>query len=158
MKPIKSLFLLGHMPRRSRSSSGFTLIESMVTVALVAILAAVAYPSYLAHITRANRSAAESYLLEVSTLQQRYLLDARSYAADMTTLSASPPSSVSSSYAITTAAKAGTTPPGFTVTATPVGAQLARDTQCGVLSIDEAGARFYQSTLNDSAGLAACWR
>ena len=49
-------------------------------------------------------------------------------------------------------------PPSFTVTATPIGNQLAKDTKCGVLVIDDAGAKKYQSTLTDSAGVSACWQ
>jgi len=132
---------------------GFTLIELMVTVAIVGILAAIAYPSYTSYIVRSNRSAAQGYMLELSSLQQRYLLDARTYAADLATLNSSVPSNVSSNYTVTTPLKTGTTLPGFTVTATPIGSQLARDTACGTLSIDEAGTK----TASGSRGVAGCW-
>jgi len=132
---------------------GFTLIELMVTVAIVGILAAIAYPSYTSYIVRSNRSAAQGYMLELSSLQQRYLLDARTYAADLATLNSSVPSHVSSNYTVTTPLKTGTTLPGFTVTATPIGTQLARDTACGTLTIDEAGAK----TASGSRGVAGCW-
>lgn len=136
-----------------RQSRGFTLIELMVTVAIVAILAAIAYPSYTNYIVRSNRSAAQGYMLELSNLQQRYLLDARSYAPNLAALNFSPASNVSSNYTIATAPKAGTTPPGFTITATPIGAQLARDTACATLTIDEAGAK----TASGTSGAAGCW-
>ena len=132
---------------------GFTLIELMVTVAIVGMLAAVAYPSYIDYIIRSKRSAAQGYMLELSSLQQRYLLDARTYAADLATLNSSVPSHVSSNYTVTTPLKTGTTLPGFTVTATPIGTQLARDTACGTLTIDEAGAK----TASGSRGVAGCW-
>ncbi|KQU85428.1 pilus assembly protein PilE [Variovorax sp. Root318D1] len=132
---------------------GFSLIELMVTVAIVGILAAIAYPSYTSYIVRSNRSAAQGYMLEVSSLQQRYLLDARTYAADLATLNSSVPSHVSSNYTVTTPLKTGTTLPGFTVTATPIGSQLARDTACGTLTIDEAGTK----TASGSRGVAGCW-
>ncbi|MDQ0589714.1 type IV pilin protein [Variovorax paradoxus] len=132
---------------------GFTLIELMVTVAIVAILAAIAYPSYTSYIVRSNRSAAQGYMLELSNLQQRYLLDARTYAATLTALNSSVPSHVSSNYTVTTPLKTGTTLPGFTVTATPIGSQLARDTVCGTLTIDEAGTK----TASGSNGVAGCW-
>ncbi|TAN13146.1 MAG: type IV pilin protein [Burkholderiaceae bacterium] len=140
------------MRSHSLSDAGFTLIELMIVVAIVAILAAVAYPSYINYIVRSNRAAAESFMLEVSNRQQRYLLDARSYAADLATLQIGAPSEVSNNYAITTAPKAGTTPPGFTVTATPQGAQATRDAGCGTLSIDEAGAK-----TAGAKGVSACW-
>jgi type IV pilus assembly protein PilE len=132
---------------------GFTLIELMITVAIVAILAAIAYPSYTNYIVRSNRSAAQGYMLELSSLQQRYLLDARTYAANLATLNSSVPSHVSSNYTVTTPLKTGTTLPGFTITATPIGSQLARDTACGTLTIDEAGTK----TASGSGGVAGCW-
>lgn len=139
------------MQRSTRRASGFTLIELMITVAIVGILAAVAYPSYLTYLTKSNRRAAQSFLLEVSSRQQRYLLDARSYAADLATLQMSTPPDVSRNYTITTAPKAGTTPPGFTATATPTGTQATRDAGCGNLTIDETGAK------TASGGGATCW-
>lgn len=132
-----------------RRARGFTLIELMITVAIVAILAAVAYPSYTSYIVRSNRAAAQGFMLEVSNLQQRYLLDSRSYAADMTALNATPPSNVDKNYKVVTAPKSGTTLPGFTVTATPIGSQLARDTTCGELKIHETGKK--------EAASGGCW-
>src|ERR1700756_5348239 len=97
MKQLPNVRWLAKRPaRRGRSgpANGFTLIELMVTVAIVAILAAIAYPSYIAYIVRANRAAAQGYMLELTSLQQRYLLDARSYALDLPTLNTTVPSNV----------------------------------------------------------------
>lgn len=134
-------------------NKGFTLIELMITVAVIGILAAIAYPSFAAYIIRSNRAAAESFLLEVSSRQQRYLLDARSYAANLNTLQLSTPPEVSKNYTITTAPKTVTTPPGFTATATPTGSQATRDSECGTLTIDEAGTK----TASGAKGVAGCW-
>ena len=62
-------------------SGGFTLIEVMVVVAVLAILAAIAYPSYQAYIIRANRSAAQQFMINIANRQEQFRLDARSYAS-----------------------------------------------------------------------------
>lgn len=134
-------------------SKGFTLIELMVTVAIVGILAAIAYPAYASYLVRSNRAAAESFLLEVSSRQQRYLLDARSFASDLNALQLVPPTEVSKNYTIATAPKSGTTPPGFTATAAPKGSQATNDSGCGTLTIDEAGSK----TASGAKGVGGCW-
>lgn len=141
--------------RRGGSSGrafGFTLIELMITVAIVAILAAIAYPSYTAYVVRSNRAAAAGFMLEVSTLQQRYLLDNRSYASGLATFNnLTAPSNVSSNYSVDTQPKPGST--GFTVTAQPINSQLLRDGACGTLTIDETGLK----TASGSQGVPGCW-
>jgi len=127
---------------------GFTLIELMITVAIVAILASVAYPSYSRYIVRSNRAAAQGYMLEVSGLQQRYLLDARAYAATLGDLNTTPPANVAPNYNFSITLQAGP-PPGFTVTAAPINSQFARDTECGTLTVNQAGTK--------TAASSTCW-
>lgn len=62
-------------------SGGFTLIEMMVVVVVIAVLAAIAYPSYQSYIIRANRSAAQQFMLNIANRQEQFRLDARSYAS-----------------------------------------------------------------------------
>jgi len=57
--------------RTYTGNSGFTLIEVMVVVAIVGILAAIAYPSYQEHVRRANRAEARGILLEMAQLLER---------------------------------------------------------------------------------------
>jgi type IV pilus assembly protein PilE len=64
-----------------KKNRGFTLIELMITVAVIGILAAVAYPSYLNQIRKSRRAEAQAALLNISARQQQMLLDTRSYAA-----------------------------------------------------------------------------
>jgi type IV pilus assembly protein PilE len=135
--PLASMKKEGAL-RTGSKQRGFTLIEMMVVVVTVAILVAIAYPSYTRYLIRGNRSAAEAHLMDIAQLQQRYLLDARSFAPDLATLNVTPPSSVSAYYTITIAANAGP-PPGFTATATPkAGTAQASDV---TLSIDAAGVK-----------------
>jgi len=115
---------------------GFTLVELVVTVAIVGILASAAYGSYQSYVMRANRSAAQQFMLEVANRQELYLLDARVYATDVgsTGLGLTVPSRVASHYAITVTVNVGA-PPGYVVTATPGGNQ-AMD---GVLTLSSDG-------------------
>jgi type IV pilus assembly protein PilE len=59
--------------------SGFTLIELMVTVAIVAILAGIAIPSYTIYITRSKIQEATSNLLAMRTKMELYFQDNRSF-------------------------------------------------------------------------------
>lgn len=134
---------------------GFTLIEVMVVVAILAIIGAVAYPSYMSYVIRANRSAAQSFMLEVAARQERYLLDARAYAADLATLGMTVPSNVSGHYTIATAGvNPGNAPPTYTVTATPIGKQATDDAACGTLTINQANTK----SISGSGTLANCWK
>ena len=62
------------------NKKGFTLIEVMITVAIVGILAAVALPSYRGYVIRAARVAAQAELLELAGLQEKIFLNSNSYA------------------------------------------------------------------------------
>lgn len=123
-------------PYRNR---GFTLMELMIAVAVVGILAAIAYPVYTKQIIKGNRASAQAYLMDVAQREQQYLLDSRSYAATEAALGTSTPTDVSKYYMISITATAGAIPPTFTVTAAPrAGTAQAGDV---TLSINEANVK-----------------
>jgi len=138
----------------SRAAGGFTLIELMLAVAIVAILATIAVGSYSNAVARSRRAAVESYLQAIANRQEQLLIDARAYATSNT----SPPlpaitDDVSGHYTVTVSADNSATPPSFLITATPVGRQATIDARCGRLTLDQAGVR----TRSGTAALGDCW-
>jgi len=128
----------GRQPKTGGASRGFTLIELMIAVAVVAILAMIAIPTYSNQMIKGRRSAAEAVLLDIAQRQQQYLLDSRSYAPTVAALGTTIPANVSAYYTIITVPAAGP-PPTFTATATPLaGTAQASDAQ---LIIDQSGAK-----------------
>lgn len=117
---------------------GFTLMELMITIAIIGMLVSIVLPSYMEHLKKGRRAAAQAHLMDVAQREQQYLLDARSYAADLATLNITTPSDVSDYYAIAITVGDGA-PPSFTATATPIaGTPQASD---ATLSIDSTGSK-----------------
>jgi type IV pilus assembly protein PilE len=132
-------------PARER---GFTLIEVMVTVAIVAILAGVALPSYRDHMRKSRRAEAQAYLMAVASRQQQFLLDTRGYAPNLATVGVPTPANVAASYDLAVTTVAGP-PPTFRVTATPKATTDQVKERCGILTIDQTGLK--------TALLSSCW-
>lgn len=121
-----------------RAARGFTLIEVMVVVAIIGILAAVAYPSYAQYLVRSNRSAAQTYMVELSQAQAQFMADNRSYASTVGELDLPVPGNVGAKYTVSIALQSGP-PSSYTITATPVPGSAQVDD--GVLTINSAGTR-----------------
>lgn len=128
---------------------GFTLIELMIVVALVAILASIAYPAYTEHVRSSRRADAKAMLNEVAQWMERTMTESGSYdkAADGSAISTgnasipagmrdSPRGTANIYYNLSITAVAATT---FSLQAVPVGAQ-AND-RCGTLTLDNAGTK-----------------
>jgi type IV pilus assembly protein PilE len=69
---------------KTQQYKGFTLIEILVTVAIIAILARLALPSYQSYVVKSARTAAQTELLQLANLQEKIYLNASRYSASVT--------------------------------------------------------------------------
>jgi len=127
---------------RKSKTKGFTLIELMIVVVVVAILASIAYPAYQDTIRKTRRADAKSALMDAVSRMERHYTQFGRYSGTLAN-SGIIATSPEGYYQI---APVGTTAQTFSLSATPQGNQAAD--QCGTLSIDEA------QTKTNSAGLA----
>lgn len=134
---------------KTTRQTGFTLIELMIAVAVVGILAAVAYPSYQNQIRKGRMSQAQSDLLEMAQFMERCFASNNTYQNCALPITASPRSGTAY-YAITVQTPARTQ---FTLRAAPNSTGGQNLQMCGTLTINQQGVR----TFSGSATAAQCW-
>jgi len=122
-----------------RSNRGFTLIEVMIVVAIIGILAAIAYPSYQEYVRRAARADAQSDMLEIAQIAERFFTTNNQYAASRAGVAfvlpfAQSPRSGGARYNMNMAFP---TPQTFVLQAVPAAPQAAD--ACGTLTLNQLG-------------------
>lgn len=133
---------------------GFSLIELMIVVAIVAILGTIAMTSYTSQIQKSRRTDARSAVMDLAGREEKLFSTVNAYSATASDLGyggAPFPITIGSGYYSVSIAVPNP-PVSFVVTATAIGAQ-AQDTKCATLSVDELGSQ--TSTGTETA--ATCW-
>jgi type IV pilus assembly protein PilE len=144
--------------RRSVGWAGFSLIELMIVLVILAIVVAIAVPTYNLEMQQSRRTEARTAVLELAGREEKYFSTNNSYTNDPTLLGYAPvgsgaefPQSTGTYYQIAVPAVTATT---YLITATPSAGSLQNsDTACTSFSVDQLGNQTATGTLGN-----ACWQ
>ncbi len=146
-----------------KTNRGFSLIEVMVVIIIIAIMASIGIPSYRQYMMRAQRADATATLMRLGSAQEKFYLQNNRYAGAGEMAPAPPgglgiPGTEHGYYNLAVAPAAGGLAQGYTATATVAGGGPQQaDTDCVSYTVNEQGVR----TSLDNGGMdssAECWR
>lgn len=155
--------------RAVKKTTGFTLIELMITVAVVAILAGVAYPSYQNHLRNTRRADAEGALLGFANAMERYFTENNTYLGTAGTQSdpedsgspwiyatQSPIDGSTKYYDLKISSDPAPTATTYTLRAEPISTSPQASDKCGTLTLTNTGVK---GITGAAAGVVAgdCW-
>jgi len=128
---------------------GFTLIELMITVAIIGILASIAYPSYQQYVLSSRRAEAQSEMLRIQLGLEKWRANHSTYSSNLADDIKFTDTNAYYDYTVT-GATVGSAPTGsvYVIRAAAQGAQ-ANDSACTPLTLDQSGAK------TPSSG---CWK
>lgn len=138
------------------TSSGFSLIELMVTVAIVAIVASIAIPSYRSYVLKSNRTDAIRALTQAAQILQRCYSQTYTFVGCTPIPPTAPAFTTSPNgyYQLSSTIAAGP-PQTFVLKAVSTGAQTA-DHTCATFTLDQTGQELAQDSSSDDQS-TTCW-
>jgi len=147
-----------HHATRRAALAGFSLVELMIVVTIVAILAAIAIPQYNTSVRQSRRTEAKSALLDIAGREERYFNTNNAYSSTPSDLGYGPvgstfPETIGSGYYQVTVAVTAAAPPvlpTYTITAVPITADQLKDTTCLFFSVTNTG-------LQSATTMPTCW-
>jgi type IV pilus assembly protein PilE len=136
--------------QRRRRQAGFTLIELMITLVVIAIIAAIAYPSYQDSVRKSRRAEAKAAVNDLAARLEQFFLDNKMYTTDFPTLNVS--NTTEHGYYSLRIDPGGTgdIASSYLITATAAGVQ-ASDTQCATFTMSSAGVK------TSAPSATTCW-
>lgn len=141
---------------------GFSLIELMVVVAIIGVLAAIAFPAYDGYVARTNRAIGKSFLSQIASKQEQYFADNKAYAdnfldlgyafKEISVTNRSDVMKLDDTGSIYNLTLSDVTSRTYTISAVPINAQDGKDgKECGTLTLNQAG------TKTASGSGTNCW-